>query len=61
MFHSENYEEVFKEGSKRDIGIAKFLVDNVVNGIEETVTQKEDQRDYNMRSSNYTIKIFYIY
>ncbi len=43
-------EDAVKEGSKRDINVAKFIIDNVIGGIEETVVKKEEQRDYKMKS-----------
>jgi len=41
---------MFKEGTRKDISLAKFLIDTVIGGIEDTVVKKEEQRDHKMKS-----------
>lgn len=50
MYGGEHVDETLKDGSKRDINIAKFIVDNVIGGVEDSVQKKEEQRDYKMKS-----------
>jgi hypothetical protein len=50
MYGGEHVDDTLKDGSKRDINIAKFIVDNVIGGVEDSVQKKEEQRDYKMKS-----------
>jgi hypothetical protein len=50
LYPGEHVDDSLKDGSKRDINIAKFIVDNVIGCIEDSVQKKEEQRDYKMKS-----------
>lgn len=52
--NSENIQLI--ESSRRDIQISKFVVKNVISGVEDSVVKKEEQRDYKMKS-----KFFFVF
>jgi hypothetical protein len=49
----DNIDEVLRENTRRDIKVARFVVDNAISGIEDNVGKLEEQRDYKMKSSIY--------
>jgi hypothetical protein len=59
LYPGEHVDDTLKDNSRRDIHIAKFIVDNVIGGIEDSVHKKEEQRDYKMKSRKFDDLIFF--
>jgi hypothetical protein len=48
---NNDFDNALLISSKKDLELKKFIVNNAIHGIEESVLKREEQRDYKMKSN----------